>query len=265
MFQSSTLFPPSTYSYPLFTCILTPVAPNLLLMRPHSYCCAGSFHPPPHRLISHLNCSFFWFCKKFIHYHSHFFLNHLSAALYPWNTRTYLFLNRIICSWCYKWIGAELVVWPWTCVTIAPVYSCIMFFKTIFIWITTKNFYLWKIRFASAGINSILFFISSHSVPTCCIKWIFMSGVKKSTAAAIIKLREWLTFQSCFQLLLIYVNFWSFYSFTWMCFFYFSNSLNKLSVIEYMVGGRSVFVQPLLKIYRNFFCPTDNCTTLILM
>lgn len=154
----------------------------------------------------------FWILQK-IHSLLFPFSNHLSATVYPSNIRSYLFLNCVIYSWCYKEIGAELVVWPCTCVTIAPVYSCDMFFKTIFIWIMIKSFYLWKISFASAGINSILFF-SSWSVPTCCVKWVFMSGVKKSTAAAIIKLTEWLTFQSCFQLLLICVNFLSFYSFT---------------------------------------------------
>lgn len=151
-----------------------------------------------------------WILQKIHSYHSHFLIIFLQPYTLQMSEITYF---CAVCSWCYKQIGAELVVWPCTCTTIAPVYFCVMFFKTIFIWIMIKSFYLWKISFASAGINSIIFFFS-RSVPTCCVKWVFMSGVKKSTAAAIIKLTKWLTFQSRSQLLLICVNFQSFYSFT---------------------------------------------------
>jgi len=53
-----------------------------------------------------------------------------------------------------------------------------------------------------------------------------MSGVKKSTAAAIIKLTEWLTFQSCFQLLLCKLSIFLLYCLN--VFLLFSNDLNKM-------------------------------------
>lgn len=37
---------------------------NLLLMRQCSYCCAGSFHLPPHVFISHPNCSLLGFAAS---------------------------------------------------------------------------------------------------------------------------------------------------------------------------------------------------------
>ena len=84
-------------------------------------------HDPSQLLI-------FGFCKKFIivlisqaYFCNPIPLKYGNLLIFK---LCYLFLH-----WCYKEIGAELVVWSCTCVTIAPVYSCIMFFKTIFIWI----------------------------------------------------------------------------------------------------------------------------------
>lgn len=101
--------------------------------------------------------AYFWILQ-IIHLLLFSFSNHLSATLYPWNISSYLFQNCVISSWCYKQIGAELVTWPCTCVAVAPAYSWVMFFKTISIWIMIRSFYLWKISFASANINSTLFF-----------------------------------------------------------------------------------------------------------
>lgn len=138
-FQSSTIFPPTLTHIPcIHASWLKLFTPNLLLMKPCSYCCAGSFCLPPHIPIRHPQLLTLWILQK-IHYCSYFVNIFFSSESLKYQ-------NLIILKLCYPFLMLQtnrerVCSVTCTCVAIAPLCSCTMF-KTIFTWIIFQRLYL---------------------------------------------------------------------------------------------------------------------------